>query len=116
MKLRLKRALSKETKNNSQASIPKDVSMKESKELVVALIAIAGLLAEEFKDGVQAADFADIVAKLATNEELKAKIVAAYTDIEKVPSEIKEVTLVEGLDLLSAVIPEVLKLLASVKK
>jgi hypothetical protein len=89
---------------------------QELKEALVGFMALAVILAEEFKDGVQASDIADIIVKIQGNEELKAKLVAAYNGIDKVPSEIGVVGLPEGIDLLIAVIPEFTKLIAAIKK
>lgn len=94
---------------------PRECSVKETKELVVGLLAISALLAKEFKDGVQVADFADIIAKVSANEELKAKIVGAYSGVEKVPSEVKDATVAEVIEILSAALPELLKIIEAVK-
>ena len=90
--------------------------MKDSKELVIGLLAIAALLAEKLKDGVQVADIGEIVAKIAADEVLKAKIEAAYVDIEKVPSEVQAATVSEVVEILAAALPEVLNLINAVKK
>lgn len=89
---------------------------KEVKELVIAFLSIASVMAEEFKDGVQVADFASIMAKVSANEELKAKIEAAYKDIELVKSEVSDLSVAEGLDLVAAAIPEIKNLIVAVKK
>jgi hypothetical protein len=90
--------------------------MKQSKELVVGFIALSALLAESFKDGVQVADLAAIFAKIQGDQELQAKLVAAYQDIELVKEEIKDVSAVEVVEVLSAALPEIMKLLQAVKK
>lgn len=89
---------------------------KEAKEALVGFIAVAALLAEEFKDGVQASDVADILLKIQGNEELKKKLVEAYNGIDKVPSELSQMGLAEVLDLLSGSIPELFKLISAIKK
>ena len=88
---------------------------KETKEALKGLIKLAALLAVEFKDGVQAADVAPILAKMqdpAIQEALKA----AYNDIDKVPSELKEASVAEYLDLVASIIPEVVDLIKAIKK
>lgn len=92
------------------------MSNKETKEVLIGLLAIAELLAVEFKDGIQAGDFASIAEKISSNEELKAKLVAAYADIEKVPSEIKGLTIAEGVDLIAAAMPGIVSLVGAIKK
>ena len=89
--------------------------MKETKELAIGLIALAGLMAERFKDGVQVEDAALIFAKLQTDEEFKAKMVAAYNGFELIKEETKEVTIAEAGELIIALIPELLKLVAVIQ-
>lgn len=90
--------------------------MKETKELAVGLVAIAALLASTFKDGVQVADIGAILAKIEADEALKAKLVAAYADIELVKEETKEVTPAEVLEVVAALVPEIQALLVAIKK
>lgn len=90
--------------------------MKETKELAVGLVAIAAVLAESFKDGVQVADIGAILAKIGSDEVLKAKLVAAYQDIELVKTETKDVSTVEVLEVVGALLPEIEKLLLAIKK
>jgi hypothetical protein len=89
--------------------------VKETKEVVLGFLAIASLMAKHFKDGVQVADFAQIMAKVAADEELKSKIEAAYKDVELVKSEVVDLSLAEGIELVSSALPEVLKLVEAVK-
>jgi hypothetical protein len=89
---------------------------KELKEVLGGLISIAGLLAEEFKDGVQATDFLQIVTKIQANEALKAKLLEAYNGIDQVPSEVKDLSVAETVDIMAHIGPELFKLIAAVKK
>ena len=88
---------------------------KETKEAIVGILKLSTLLAASFKDGVQVADFAVILAKLQ-EPEMKAALEAAYQDVEKVPSEVSDISVVEALELIPVVMPEVLKLVAAIKK
>ena len=90
--------------------------MQDIKDVLVGLLAISALLAEEFKDGVQASDIADIIVKIQGNEELKQKIILAYNEIDKVPSDLKSLTLAEGLEIVAFAIPEIVKLVGAIKK
>jgi hypothetical protein len=94
----------------------KGIQMRNTKEAVVGFIAIAALLADAFKDGVQMADAMTIWAKVQANHELLAKITSAYQEIEQIPSEVKEVTAEEVLDIVAAILPELKNLLLAVKK
>lgn len=91
-------------------------NVKNTKEVVVGFLAIATMLAESFKDGVQVADFAVIMAKIAADADLKAKLEAAYADIELVKNEVADISLVEGLEIVEACVPEIKKLMVAVKK
>lgn len=90
--------------------------MKETKELVVGLLALSAMLAEVFKDGVQVADIGAVLAKVQANPELSAKLVAAYQDIELVKAETKEVSAAEVFEIVAAALPELQNLIAAVKK
>ena len=90
--------------------------MKDTKELAVGLVAIAALLAGAFKDGVQVADLGAILAKIESDEVLKAKLVAAYADIELVKVETQDVTPGEVLEVIAALVPEIQNLLVAIKK
>ena len=93
-----------------------DNNVKETKEVLVGFLALASLLAESFKDGVQVADFAVIMANIAANPELKAKFEAAYADIELVKNEVADISVAEGVELVAAALPELQKLLVAIKK
>lgn len=89
--------------------------VKETKEVMVGFLVIASLMAKHFKDGVQVADFAQIMAKVAADEELKAKIEAAYKDVELVKAEVSDLSMAEGFELVSAALPELMKLVEAIK-
>lgn len=88
---------------------------KELKEALVGFLALACAIAKVSKDGVQVADAAVLFAKLQEPAVLE-KLKAAYADIEKVPSETKDLEVAEVIDLVGAVIPELLKLVEALKK
>lgn len=90
--------------------------IKETKEVAVGLVALLSVLAEAFKDGVQAGDFVTIVAKIQGDAELSAKLLAAYNDVDLVKDEVKEVSAEEVLEVLAAIVPEIKKLLLAIKK
>lgn len=88
---------------------------KETKEFVVGLIKIAGLMASVFKDGVQAADFAVVMAKVESSPELKQALLDAYNGADKIPSEIPAMKLADFIDLGVSVLNELPGLLSAVK-
>lgn len=90
--------------------------VKESKEVMIVMLKLAQLLAASFKDGVQAADFAVVMAKIMSDEELKKAMLEAYNGVDKVGKEMKDVSLAEAFELIQAAVPEVLKLVEQLKK
>jgi hypothetical protein len=88
---------------------------KEGVEALTGFLALATVLAEHFKDGVQVEDLGPVLAKLQS-EEVKAKLVAAYNGIELVPSEVKEIELMDVLVVLPSLVPEIMKLMQALKK
>jgi hypothetical protein len=90
--------------------------VKETKELAIGFIALAAVMAESFKDGVQVQDFASIWAKIEGDAVLKAKIVEAYNAVDLVKEEIKEVSVAEMLEVVGAALPEIQKLMLAIKK
>ncbi len=89
--------------------------VKETKELAVGLIAIAALLAKNFKDGIQAADAVMIFDKLKNDAELKEKLESAYKDIEMVKGEVSEIDFAEVIEIFVAVMPEFKNLIEAIK-
>lgn len=90
--------------------------VKEVKEVVVAMLELSVLLADAFKDGVQASDVLEVFEKIKADPDLSAKLLAAYNDASKVPSEVKSLDLAGGIELLAAVGPEVMKLVKALSK
>ena len=89
--------------------------IQETKEAVVGLIKLSAELAKLFKDGVQAADAMALVAKYNSDGDFKAAMDAAYQNIQAIPEEVKDLDLVEGIDLGMAVLKEVPALVAALK-
>lgn len=91
------------------------VGVKETKEALLGLMALLSAMADSFKDGVQATDISIVIAKM-TQEPLKGKILAAYNGIDQVPSEAKDLELMEVISLLPEVMPEFIALMKAIKK
>lgn len=88
--------------------------IKETKEVMVAFLKIAALLAVNFKDGVQAGDMVTIFQKIASDDVLKEALQNAYADIEKVPSEVKDLQVAEVIELLACALPELKDLIKAI--
>lgn len=90
-------------------------SIKETKEALHGSFVLAEIIGAELKDGVQAADLVAIVQKILADEAKKAALDAAIKDIQKVPAEVKDLSLAEGVELAQVVIhklPDLLKALS----
>lgn len=88
----------------------------ETKELLVGVNELAVELIKHFKDGVQLTDAIAILEAMKSNEDLKAKIEAAYKNIQAVSEEIKDLTLPEGIELIMVQASYVPKLIEAAKK
>lgn len=88
------------------------VGVKETKEAMIALMALGLCVAGLAKDGVSMADAAALAAKMQGDAEFAAKLKAGYEGLDQVPAEIKDMKLGEGLELAAAVIPELVKMLS----
>jgi len=89
--------------------------IKELKEALVGANELTMVLLSQFKDGVQFTDFAALFAKYQTDAELKAKLDAAVSGLGKVPQEVGDLSLTEGLDLAIVQMGYVPKILAALK-
>ena len=88
------------------------LGIKETKEVVVGVNELAIELVKHFKDGVQFTDALGLIETLKTNEDFKAKLVAAYENIQAVPAEVKDISLVEGMELVmvqAAYLPKIIE-------
>jgi hypothetical protein len=89
--------------------------IKETKELVVGSFALAGVIVKELKDGFQASkDIPAIVSQLLLNPEFKAKLEAAAEGINGIGGEVKDISLLEGFELVGVVTSEAQKLVAAI--
>ena len=88
---------------------------KETVEVVKGFLALSVVLAEQFKDGVQATDLAPILAKLQS-EPLASKLKDAYNGVDKIKDEFKGFSVVDALTIIPDLMPDVLALVAAVHK
>lgn len=84
-------------------------------EVVDGLFALATVLVVQFKDGVTVADFPAVLAKIESSPELKAQLVAAYEDVDKVPAEVKDLSVLETAQIIGKVIEKVPALIAALQ-
>lgn len=91
--------------------------VKETREALIALIAITGLVVPHLKDGFQAGkDLPAIFADLSASPEIQAKIKAGIADIHLSPAELKGITIPEVIQLISVLYPRILVLIEKISK
>lgn len=90
------------------------MDIKETKEALSGLLTLAEIIGKELKDGAQLQDAVAIFHAISSDPAKKAELEAAFADIKKVPDEIKDISLSEGVELSSILIkrlPDLLKVL-----
>lgn len=91
--------------------------IKETQEMLLAVLEVAKVLGPILKDGFQAGqDLAAIFAQFAVNQELKDKIEAAADKADQVSSEVKDLDIAETLQLLTVALPEIIEVIDAWKK
>lgn len=88
--------------------------MKNTAQLVKAMLMISILLVQEFKDGKTTDDLEQILAKLK-EDPIKQALIDAYNDLEKVPSEVKSAGAIDIIKLLGEVAPEFFFLVEAIR-
>lgn len=73
--------------------------IKETKEMLEGIHEITLFLITIFKDGVDFSDFGAIWDKITDDADFRAKVEAAYEGYKKIPEELKDLELDEGLEL-----------------
>ncbi len=91
------------------------VGVKETKEALVGVNEVAVLVAMKFKDGVQFGDFAAFWEAFKNDAEFKAKMEAAYNNFQAIPEEVKDLDVMEGMELAMVQISYVPKLVEAFK-
>lgn len=82
--------------------------VKESKELLVALVKLGKLAAKQFGDGVDLSDAVAIVKALA-DEDFRKAIVDGFSGLQDVPAELKDVDAAEAIALIGVLYAEIQK-------
>ena len=93
------------------------VGIKETQEMLVGVNEVSLELISLLKDGFQpGADIAQFVADLQTKPDFLAKLKAAGDAANQIPAEMKDLSLVEGMQLLMVQAQYVPKLIEAAKK
>ncbi len=93
------------------------VGVKESKEAAVALIELGAYVVSLAKDGIGFDDALALAKRYQEDPAFKAKLNAGIEGYDKIPAELKDLTVAEGVELVGAVGIEVVRALqAAVNK
>lgn len=84
-----------------------EIGVKETKEAILAMVVLGKFVAERLKDGAQLDDALALGTKLIGDAAFKEKVMAGIAGIDKVPAEIKDISMVEAIEL-AQVLPEIL--------
>ena len=93
-----------------------DQGIKETREMIVAILEIAILLASRFKDGMQLDDATAIFDAIKNDEEFKAKIIAGFDNYKLIPAEVKDIGMLESIELASLFIRYMPSIIFALKK
>lgn len=90
-------------------------SVKETQEAVIAALKLGTLLYSTFKDGVQLSDFNTLVSAYNSDADFKAALDAGLADAKAIPAELQGLDFAGSMQLISALLPEIQKTIASLK-
>lgn len=89
-----------------------DSGVKEIKDVLKAVLALSAFIIERAKDGLGVDDALALVAKLQSDAAFASEMKLAFDEIGKVPQELSSLTLAESLDIIVAVVPDVMNLVS----
>jgi len=90
--------------------------VKETKELLVAVLAVAPAIIKAAKDGIQISDAVEVYGKVVGDPVVKDKISAAIENVKLVPEEVKDLNFAEVVEIISAVLPEISAAIAATRE
>jgi hypothetical protein len=91
------------------------MSVKETKEVLIAANMLSVELIKTVKGGPKLADIGTLLTHLMGDEIFKTALYAAYSDISKLPQEMKTIDLEGGLELAQVQLEWVPKIVAAVR-
>ena len=92
------------------------LGIKETKEAIAGVNMLAIFLIKRLKDGAGIDDAFALFSKLTTDKEFKSVLGEAYDGISKVPAEMKDIDLMEGLEIAKIMLDTVPKYIEAFKK
>lgn len=85
------------------------MEVKESKEALIALVALGKAVAAAAKDGLDLSDALALGTKFVSDDKFRSAIVEGVKGLEKIGPELKDLAASEALDLLGAIYEELKK-------
>lgn len=82
-----------------------EFGVKETKEAAIGAIALGFYVAKLAKDGINFDDLSAFMAKLSSDAVFAEKLKAAHEGMDMIPKEIGELSIADGLELATAVVP-----------
>lgn len=82
------------------------MEVKNTKEVVVALVKLGKEIAKAAKDGLDVKDIGAIGMKIAADEAFRGAFIAAFEGASEIPAEVKDISFEEGIELVLALIAE----------
>lgn len=92
------------------------VGIKETSEALAGTLALAAVMVELMKDGVQMSDATALMLKFQSDEKFKKALEDAYAGVNQVPAEMADLDLMEGLALAGVAAPGVKAILEAMQK
>lgn len=83
-----------------------EIGIKETKEALLGATAIVKDVMGRLGDGFQAEDVDGLVARLQTDEAFARVVAEAIIGAHKIPAEIKDITISEGVELAFALLSD----------
>lgn len=90
--------------------------IKETKEAIAGFLEMSMVLALVLKDGAQLGDIASVFERITSDAILRQKMQAALDGIAKVPGEIADISVAEGMELAMQVMGYIPQLIAILGK
>ena len=83
------------------------MDVKESKEGLIALIALGKVVAKLAADGLDMSDAVALGSKLISDAQFRGKLTAGLQGLDKIGPELKDIAASEAIELIEAIVDEV---------
>lgn len=88
----------------------------ETKQALEGILELSIVLAYVLKDGAQITDLLSVWEKVQNDPNVKQKVMAAFSEISKVPDEVRDLDVAEIVELVSTMLPFVTRLILALRK